>query len=219
MFGVCCVALLIARWELGAPSAIATLAPKLAVREEPGRVVLAWNGPIEKPMRGEIAAAIGRFKADTRPLVISFNSPGGSIAHGREVMAVIRDASRKHRIDTLVENGGVCASMCVPIYLIGTQRSAHPKAHFMFHEASLMEPVDPEISPTDRKASLPFRKAIEALATDDLFANDIATQRVNMKWLTNMRTRIAGREVWLTGQQLVDESSGIVEALVGTAAK
>ena len=42
---------------------------------------------------------------------------------------------------------------------------------------------------------------------------------MNAAWLARMRTRIDGRDVWVTGQQLVDEGSGIVDKLVSTAAR
>jgi ATP-dependent protease ClpP protease subunit len=213
LFGVCCVALLIAWWQLGA-TAVTPSTQTLTVREEPSRVVLAWSGPISEPMRDRIVTAIDKYKADKRHLVIAFNSPGGSIAHGREVLEAIRKASRVRPIDTLVEKGGVCASMCVPIYLIGATRTADPGAHFMFHEASLELPEGKEISKIDRETIAPIRKTIESLATDDLFLRDIGTQRVDARWLTNMRTKITHREIWLTGRQLVDEGSGVIDALV-----
>jgi ATP-dependent protease ClpP protease subunit len=212
-FGVCCVALFIAKWELGATAAIGPSTQALKVREEPSRIVLAWSGPISEPMRDQIVTAIDKYKADKRHLVIALNSPGGSIAHGREVMEAIRKASQLRPIDTLVEKGGVCASMCVPIYLIGATRAADPGAHFMFHEASLALPEGKD-SKIDRKTIAPLRKTIESLATDDLFLRDIGTQRVNARWLTMMRTKITDREIWLTGRQLVQEGSGVVDALV-----
>ena len=198
LFGVCCVALLIAKWEFGATARIGPSTQTLTVREEPSRVVLAWSGPISDLMRAHIVTAI---------------------AHGREVMEAIRKALRGHPIDTLVEKGGVCASMCVPIYLIGTTRTADPGAHFMFHEASLVLPEGKEISKIDREAISPVRKTIESLATDDLFQRDIGTQRVDARWLTSMRTKITHREIWLTGRQLVEEGSGVVDELVPKIAK
>jgi ATP-dependent protease ClpP protease subunit len=219
LFGICCVALLIAKWEFGATDRIGPSTQTLTVREEPSRVVLAWSGPISAPMRDHIVAAIDKYKADKRPLVIALNSPGGSIAHGREVVEAIRKASQLRPIDTLVEKGGVCASMCVPIYLIGTTRAADPAAHFMFHEASLALPEGKEIGKIDRETISPMRKTIESLATDDLFLRDIGTQRVNARWLTMMRTKITDREIWLTGRQLVDEGSGVVDALVAKTPK
>lgn len=214
LFGVCCVALLIAWWQLGATAAITPSTQTLTVREEPSRILLAWSGPISEPMRDHFVTAIDKYKADKRHLVIVLNSPGGSIAHGREVMEAIRKAAQVRPIDTMIEKGGVCASMCVPIYLIGATRTADPGAHFMFHEASLKLPEGKEVSKIDREAVAPIRKTIEGLATDDLFLRDIGTQRVDARWLTNMRTKITGRDIWLTGRQLVDEGSGVVDALV-----
>ena len=78
---------------------------------------------------------LDRYKADRRRLVLILNSPGGSIEHGRKVVAAIR--ARDRAIDTLVQKAGVCASMCVPIFLAGTKRMADPEAYFMFHQASL----------------------------------------------------------------------------------
>ena len=219
LLGFCCIALLIGKWGLGATASIGPATQKLAIHEEPDRVVLAWSGPISEPMRDHIVAAIDKYKTDTRHLVITLNSPGGSIAHGRTVMEAIRKAAQLRPIDTVVEKGGVCASMCVPIYLIGATRMADPGAHFMFHEASLQLPAGKEISKNDRETISPIRKTIESLATDDLFMRDIASQRVDARWLKAMRTKITYNEIWLTGQQLVDERSGVVDALVPTMAE
>ena len=107
----------------------------LTINEEPDRIVLGWSGPVQEPMSERVAAALDRYKADQRRLVLILNSPGGSIEHGRKVVAAIRTQDRA--IDTLVQKAGVCASMCVPIFLAGTQRMADPEAYFMFHQASV----------------------------------------------------------------------------------
>jgi ATP-dependent protease ClpP protease subunit len=214
LFGIACVVILIVKWQLSATAAVGPTTQKLTVREEPSRIVLAWSGPIAAPMRDHVVTAIDKYKADQRPLVVTLNSPGGSIAHGREVMEAIGKASRVRPVDTLVEKGGVCASMCVPIYLIGRTRTADPGAYFMFHEASLQLPEGKEISKTDRERLSPIRKTIESMATDDLFQRDIGTQRVDARWLTAMRSKITHREIWLTARQLVDEGSGVIDALV-----
>jgi len=217
LFGIGCVALLIAKCELGATDRIGPSTQRLLLREEPDRIVLAWSGPISEPMRDHIVTAIDKYRTDNRRLVIALNSPGGSIAYGREVIEAIRKASHMRPIETLVEKGGVCASMCVPIYLIGNTRTADPGAYFMFHEASLELSKGDEISKVDRETISPIRKTLESLATDDLFLRDIGAQRVDARWLTKMRTKITDREIWLTGQQLVEEGSGVVDALVPKA--
>ena len=71
-------------------------------------------------------------------------------------------------IDTLVQKAGVCASMCVPIYLSATQRMADPEARFMFHEASLNGSVKQRInrqalSEIDDKAR--FKQAVKMIET------------------------------------------------------
>jgi ATP-dependent protease ClpP protease subunit len=219
ILGVCCAALLIAESELAPSPTVGMATQKLAVREEADRVVLAWSGPIAKPMRDDIAAALDKFKADPRRLVLTLNSPGGSLGQGHEVMTAIREAARKRPIDTRVENGAACASMCVPIYLLGAERTADPGAHFMFHEASLDPSAAPEGGPNALAIATLSRKAIETFATDLLYENDIGGQRVNARWLQEMRTKIVGREIWVSARQLVDESSGVVDALVPTVVK
>ncbi|MBV9077346.1 MAG: ATP-dependent Clp protease proteolytic subunit [Methylobacteriaceae bacterium] len=189
---------------------------KLTVQAKAERVVLAWSGPIAEPMSREIAAALLSRKDDPRPIVLSLNSPGGSIHEGREVMRALRDAGRLRRIDTRVENGGVCASMCVAIYLLGTERTADPGARFMFHEASLRLPAEPGSGRVARAADGPVRTVVSAPFTDILFERDFDGPRVNARWLRDMRRQIVGRDVWVSARQLVDEGSGMVDALSPT---
>jgi hypothetical protein len=209
--------LAIAAFRPGAPtSSTQADAQTLAVREEPDRIVLAWRGPVKKPMREQFVAAMARFGADPRRIVLTLNSPGGSVEHGREVMAAIRDAAQAREIDTLVP-GAVCASMCLPIYLTGKQRSAGPTAYFMFHEVSLDLPPGKGADRDEPLLSPAVQKIIVKRATDDLFDNDYRARRVNAQWLDGLRSKIVGAEVWKSARQLVDEGSGVVDALVETA--
>src|SRR5262249_54060642 len=131
-------------------------------------------------------------------------------------------------IDTFVQNAGVCASMCVPIFLAGAQRMADPDAYFMFHQASLNSGAKEnmkenmkrqEFSDSEQARFSQAVKTIEKRATDDFFRNDIGIRGVNTVWLAGMRAKISGRDVWLSGQQLVDEGSGIVDRLISTPAR
>lgn len=197
-----------------APPAVAPDLHKLTVIEQSNRVLLAWSGPIEKPMRDELAAALARFKDEKRTLVISLNSPGGSIVHGEEVMAAIRSSAQTHRIDTLIEDGSVCASMCVSIFLLGAERVAGPDAQFMFHEASMSDAATKGTGRDARPVDPALRKTFEKAATDALFDNYGRTPRINGRWLRSIRAQIAGRDVWMSGQRLVNEGSGVVDALM-----
>src|SRR6185295_6791520 len=108
-----------------------------------------------------------------------------------------------------------CASMCVPIFLAGTERIADPEAYFMFHQASLSSSGKESIKQkqfSQSEAAL-FSQTVEAIethVTDDFFRNDIGIRGVNRVWLARMREKIPGRDIWMSGQQLVDERSGII---------
>jgi ATP-dependent protease ClpP protease subunit len=219
---ICGVLLFWAFFQLPSGSGDVASRQTLSVSEEPGRIVLGWSGPVQEPMSERVAAAFDRYKADQRRLVLILNSPGGSIEHGRRVVAAIR--ARGRAIDTLVQRAGVCASMCVPIFLAGTNRMADPEAYFMFHQASLNSSASEnmkrqEFSASEEAIFSQAVKAIETQATDDFFRNDIGIRGVNMVWLARMREKISGRDVWMSGQQLVDEGSGIVDRLIRTPAR
>ncbi len=62
-------------------------------------------------------------------------------------------------------------------------------------------------------------KRFETNATDELFNQDIGIRGVNIGWAERMRGKIAGRDIWMSGQQLMDEGSGVVDRLIRTAAR
>ena len=222
ILGICAIVLIWAYFQVSSGSGNGLSQQSLSVSEDKERVVLAWNGPVLEPMSERIAAALERYRTDPRLLVLLLNSPGGSIEHGRKVIAVMR--ARKRPVNTLVQKAGVCASMCVPIYLSGTQRMADPEARFMFHEASLNPSVKQRINreklSDDDKARLKQAvKTFEVSATDELFNEDIGIRGVNVAWTEKMRGKIAGKDIWMSGQQLMDEGSGVVDRLIRTAAR
>lgn len=194
----------------------------LSISEEPGRILLGWSGPVQEPMSERLAAALDQFKFDQRRLVLILNSPGGSIEHGRKVVAAIR--ARDRAMDTFVQKAGVCASMCVPIFLAGTRRMADPDAYFMFHEASLTSSARDEMKRQElgqaNRALVPeVVKSVETLATNDLFRKDMGIRGVNTVWLAGLRKKIPGRDIWMSAQQLIDEGSGIVDSLSVTPSR
>lgn len=184
------------------------------VREEADRVVLHWNGQVEAPMRERFEAAFQKFESDPRRLVISLNSPGGSVDHGHKVIKEIRKASRERAIDTVIEKGKSCASMCVPIYLVGAERFAHPAANFMFHEVSFRLPASADQAVRRQLSDPTIRKLAVNHFTNELFDDDFGPRSVDARWLKEMRRKIRGRDVWLTGTQLMQQGSGVVDKLL-----
>jgi ATP-dependent protease ClpP protease subunit len=220
---LCGAGFILLLWAIFKPSSSEDVAARqtLSISEEPDRIVLGWSGPVQEPMSERITAALDRYKADPRRLVLVLNSPGGSVEHGRKVVAMIRTHGRA--IETFVDKAGVCASMCVPIFLTGARRIADQEAYFMFHQVSLTSARDnmkrPELNPSEKALLADTVKTIEAHVTDDFYRSDIGIRGVNAVWLARMREKIAGGDVWMSGQQLVDESSGIVDNLIRTAAR
>lgn len=221
IFGICGILLVWAYFQASSGSGNGLSRQTLSVSEDKDNVVLAWSGPVQEPMSERIAAALDRYKADPRLLVLLLNSPGGSVEHGRQVVAVMR--ARKRPVNTLVQKGGVCASMCVPIFLAGAERMADPEAYFMFHQASLNSSARENIKRKQFSESETARfsqavKVIETQVTDDFFRNDIGMRGISAVWVAGMHEKIQGRDIWMSGQQLVDERSGIVDRLIRTPA-
>ncbi|MET0676367.1 MAG: ATP-dependent Clp protease proteolytic subunit [Bradyrhizobium sp.] len=214
---ICGVLLLWAYFQLPSGSGDVASRQTLSVSEEPNRIVLGWSGPVQEPMSERITAALELYRLDQRSIVLVLNSPGGSIEHGRKVVGAIRAQGRA--IETLVHQAGVCASMCVPIFLAGSKRMADPDAYFMFHQASLNSSASEtmkrkEFSASEKAVFSQAVKVIETQVTDDFFRHDIGIRGVDKAWLARMREKIPGRDVWMSGQQLVDEGSGIIDRLV-----
>lgn len=178
---------------------------KLTVEKRADTVVLNWRGSIQAPLAGKLEEAYREHSGGSHRFLLSLHSPGGTLQHGREVMRVIRQMQQTHSVDTVVDDRRACASMCVPIYLMGQRRTASPGARFMFHEVSFSDTLSDKVEQVPRTAI--------ARATDQFFERYLKPFRLNERWLANMREAIRGKDVWRTAQQLMDEGSGVVQSL------
>src|SRR5262249_16811655 len=117
----------------------------------------------------------------------------------------IKRMQQTRTVDTVVEGRRACASMCVPVYLAGAERTASPNARFMFHEVSFRDSFSDEVSKVPKEAI--------GRATDQFFERYLKGGGVDPRWLAQMREAIRGKDVWRTAEQLVDERAGIVHRL------
>ena len=99
----------------------------------PGAIELVWNSSIKVPMARRMREAFEKWRDKTDRFVINLNSPGGSLREGGAVIDVINYMKQSHTVDTYVSPGHNCLSMCVPIFLQGQTRIAHPTSRWMFH--------------------------------------------------------------------------------------
>lgn len=193
----------------------------LSVTEDSGRILLRWAGQVDGPMVKTLESALAKYRYDERPLRLALNSAGGQVSAGRDLLDLIDWMKRQRRLETHVDKGAMCASMCVPIYLSGSRRTADPKARFMFHEARIARNTTEYTDLRKRMEGVMSRAQADAVeqralgqTTDTLFGSDMNYWDVNETWLRRMRQAVrGGKDVWLTAEQLVDQGSGIVHAL------
>lgn len=189
----------------------------LRVREEPSRIVLRWKGNVQAPMLDKFKQAYDSVRGDSRPIVISLDSNGGSVLHGSDLITFILQMQTTRNVDTIVERGSKCASMCVPIYLAGGHRTAAADARFMFHEVSYSRSVDVELKRMrEQNQSFDVSKAKRFLVnagTDNLFDRYLKTAGADPAWMNKMRAEVRGRDVWRSAKQLVEQRSGVIHEL------
>lgn len=168
-----------------------------------GTMPLRWRGKIDAPMESRIAEAFERHKGVAQTFVLTLSSPGGTLDHGARVIQLLRKIGETHGLETVVEAGRRCASMCVPVYLQGQRRLAAAGAKFMFHEVSFREYLSKDASDVPVPAT--------ETATDRLFNDYFAPAGVPVSWISKVRSEMAGgHDIWKSGRELADENAGIV---------
>ena len=168
-------------------------------------IVLSWHSQIEVPMLRRFEEAFATWRNRTGRFVIDLSSPGGALYEGRRVIEFIERMKRSHRVDTQVGPGESCLSMCVPIYLQGETRRAGASSKWMFHEPEFYDTV------TDEKTEV--RDSERRALAERFFEKYIANSPITPAWQTRLKAEWQGQEVWRSGQQLMDERSGIVTEL------
>ena len=172
---------------------------------DPGTVVFYWRSEVEVPMarRFEEAFAEWEYRADR--IIIDLHSPGGAVREGEEVIRVVERMKRTHIVDTRVRNRRACYSMCVPIFLMGEERVAAPNARFMFHEPTAYDffTGEPVREPEYEKRN----------AADRFFNRYFVNSPMDPAWGDKLRAQWRGKDIWKSGQSLVDERSNIITRL------
>ena len=164
---------------------------------------LAWSGKIAPPMREKIAAAVAEHGAGRRTVILSLNSPGGLLGYGDSVNALLREIAATHTLETTVETGNACASMCVPVYLQGEVRRASGRSRWLFHEVRRHDVL--KDGPEDTRPEV--RRAL----TDKLFDTYFVPAGIPPGWIRDIRGQMqGGTDVWRTGAQLIEQQAGIV---------
>lgn len=158
------------------------------------------DGAIAAPMPDQMSQLLATLKPD-EPLLLNLNSPGGSSGQGKLIIAMLQDELKKGRnFSTSVENGQICASMCVPLFMQAPRRYAGEGSLFMFHGA-----IEPDYS------NVP-----DFYATEDLLR--IFTEAgMNPSWIDDRRKEGVFTEpgsYWISGRELYDAKSDVITRLI-----
>ncbi len=168
-------------------------------------VVLSWHSDIEVPMVRRFEEAFAEWRSKTARFVVDLNSRGGALLEGRKMIELIDRMNRSHTVDSNVGPGAGCLSMCVPIYLQGQTRMASASSRWMFHEPQYYELFSDEKADGNERE----RKALAGRFFEKYFVNSPITPA----WREQLKAEWQGKDVWRTGQQLVDEGSGVITQL------
>lgn len=89
----------------------------------------------------------------------------------------------------------------------------------MFHQVSFDAKAKddflrPGLDDEEKAVYSKLVKQLQSSVTDEFFRTDIGLRGVNLAWLAKMRRQISDRDVWVSGRQLVEDDSGIVDKIV-----
>jgi ATP-dependent protease ClpP protease subunit len=144
---------------------------------------------------------------NNRPqLILRLNSPGGSVPEGQlmiEELTALKATGVK--LITEVRNGNQCGSMCLPIYLTGTERHAGDVSAFYFHGV-LTNVLCTEI---DTAATEKYLEQMISLGMNRGFAEKLKSEGV---FATPSKT-------WFSGKDLFKEGRGFITKLEGRVQK
>lgn len=188
-----------ARADAPAPGRLTVEAPEA----NDGAITLRWTGRVASPMAAQIRNAFQSQKTRANRVVLTLHSGGGSVAEGEQVIEVLREIRKTHALETVVEQGQMCGSMCVFIYLQGQRRVAALSSLWLFHEVSHHDPNTYKITRLDRPA---FERLVEKY---------YGAAGVSAAWTERMKPLTVASDYWQTGADLIRDSSGIVHVALG----
>jgi hypothetical protein len=169
----------------------------------PGAIVMSWQGKIAAPMAKQIKDAFDQRKWAATRVVLQLSSGGGIVADGERVIEVLQDIKKTHQLQTVVNHGQMCGSMCVFIFAQGDKRTAALSSTWLFHEVSKMDPATKRVTGIDRPR---WERLV------DLYLRPAG---VSAEWIANMKPYTVRSDYWQTGADLVNEKSGLIHEPLG----
>lgn len=168
-----------------------------------GKAYVKITGPIDEETSKAFFELMAQFP-EVREIELHLNSGGGKSLEGWKIIALLNEKkSAGVHLTTLVKNGNICGSLCVPIFVQGQTRKAGPASSFMFHSAHL------SFAGMVTVKTLPERN-------EEMFQYFLKAG-VSPKWLDHLKAQQvfeSDEYYWLSGGDLLSEKSGVVTELL-----
>lgn len=166
-----------------------------------GKALIKITGPIDEKTSQAFTNLFTSWGETPREIEIYLNSGGGQSAEGWKMIELLEEQKQKGaHITTMVKNGNICGSLCVPIYVQGHVRKAGTASSFMFHSAS--------------KSFAGLFSVMNLPAENEKVSRIFLKAGVSKKWLDRLLAEEkifeSAEYYWISGRELFDEKSGIV---------
>jgi ATP-dependent protease ClpP protease subunit len=166
----------------------------LEFNDEDGTLTIEWSGPIVPGMTDYLRTALDKYRAASHRVVLVLNSAGGQVEEGDRAIHILDELKPTRRLITVVLDGNLCASMCIPIFLQGDNRVAGRTSQWIFHKAA--------------KPGANGKQRLEE--TLQLFDRYYAPAGVSPDWIKSIVPIIKRAELWQSGSDLIKANNGIV---------
>ena len=150
-------------------------------------------------MDKQIERAFDKVKDRTKIVMLILSSCGGKADAMDKAIVVLRRIRQTHALFTIVQNGAMCGSACIPIFLQGTHRFGAPASVWLLHHSSGVA------ADGDTVAYL-----ANPTVTERTFKEYFVPAGVSKRWLKKVRAKIKSGDYWQTGRDLWESKSGVL---------
>lgn len=158
-------------------------------------IILQLHDVIQHPAAVEFQDSYP-FLSKSKPIVIDLNSGGGSIEEGNKIITFVEKLkSEGFNVRTRVQNGRMCGSMCVPIFLSADTREAGEVSAFMFHGVTVGWSTVP-----NKEKTLDLFKYMKGRGLTEEFE----------KFLWDEEALSLPGEYWISGSEMMTLNTGVI---------
>lgn len=160
------------------------------------KTIVLFEGLIRTPLTEEFQKLI-RGVDLKKEMELRFDSVGGSIYETKKLIKILNELKVNDvKLTTRVDQGSICASSCVPLFVQGHKRLAGNASSFMFHGVALYAVTNVPSENETKVMINTYRKA-----------------GISEKWIQehiDLKVWSSPNETWYNGKELLENGSNFV---------